>query len=84
MCATCPHPIPCHPIPSQSIPSLGTWQVPAVPTGILEKAKWFVDNVDTHMFIENAGGRGCVWYILKEHNARKLTKISSRELKVAG
>ena len=67
-----------HPNPT----SFSSWQVPAVPRGILEKAEWYVERQDTHIRIIKEGD-GFAWYFLVKNNPLELQKITVKAWKVS-
>ena len=54
-------------------------QVPAVPRGILEKAKWYVDHRLTHLHVEKDRG-SFFYYFLRQSNEAGLKKVTNKSL----
>ena len=55
-------------------------QVPAIPTGILQKAKWYVDHQRTHIHIARDGKGGFIWYVLRKDNPGGWKKVLNKTL----
>ena len=54
-------------------------QIPAIPRGILEKAKWYVDHRLTHIHIAKDQGT-FFYYFLRQSNEAGLKKVTNKSL----
>ena len=68
------------PFPRDSPSRSSGVQVPAIPTGILKKAKWYVDHQATHIHIARDGKGGFIWYVLRKDNPGGWKKVLNKTL----
>ena len=68
------------PFLSDSPPRSSGVQVPAIPTAILKKAKWYVDHKATHIHIARDGKGGFIWYVLRKDNPGGWKKVLNKTL----